>query len=682
MTDRVRRNGQPSSCEPCRRSKLRCDHARPHCTRCVRRNFTRQCFYHPSPMTRSADSYTEALLTPQSARQIDTATTPSVCASFMPAENPSVADYDRGTGLVTMHNPLMPFADSNGSHPHRTFAYLTRTSVFTPKRTYPVTPAAISEGVEVLRSLLEFNADFSEIIRDQDENDIGEPCGSLFFKAAWKATQSTLQELGTRPPLDQLTSTAIAIFEQTACPLELPISAENGALELALSGHRLRWETIGMCFIRIGLFSATVRTNGQVFYGRGPSNFDRQRTMLIAFNACMQTLAFCDQVEQTNDLTLWLLTSLLIHATWCFGDDSSRAWRLMGDLASAIAALGFHKGFKRGESGPPYLVELRKRVIALAHERDKELATFVGRPPRLSRRYYVVDLPLDLPDAIIAGPVEHFEAARAELDENGWSGDVMVNPVSRLRAILLLSMIREEVLELSLGPPMPNIAQQARQILSKLNSTWESIPHKQYEQSMFDTMLPSAIWVVIGPRLEYLYSKFLLHKLLISQNEGNRDKMIWTSHEILHLALSLLKKNDVIATPNLEGTMVFYAMPCASVLILELFRQNRQPHRSATLNRSTLIQDISVLISCCDSLAISGQSNYQICKQAQIVFSRCLDQILNQTATSSHDLTSEPGGTEVQEPFSLGSMDFGLTELYRQDPEWSMWLESFDLYET
>ncbi|KAJ5833515.1 hypothetical protein N7474_001826 [Penicillium riverlandense] len=598
-----------------------------------------------------------------------------------------------------MHNSLMPFADFNGRQPHRTFAYLTRTSVFTPKRSYPVTPAAISEGVEVLRSLLEFNAEFPEIFRDQCENDAFELCGSLLFKAAWRASQSTLRHLGARPPLDQLTSTALAIFEQTTCSLELPISAENDALELALSGHRLRWETIGMCFVRIGLVSATVRTNGQVFHGDGQSNFDRQKTMLRAYDASMQTRAFCDQIEQTNDLTLWLLTSVSTLATWCFGDDSSRAWRLMGDLSSAIAALGFHKGFKGEESGPPYLVELRKRVIALAHEHDKELATFVGRPPRLSRKYYAVDLPLDLPDSVITGPVEQFEAARSKLDENGWSGDVMVNPVSRLRAILLLSMIREEVLELSLGPPMPNIAQQAssfriaetkdldvdpftRQILSKLTSTWESIPHKEYEQSMCDTMLPSAIWVVIGPRLECLYSKFLLYKLLISQNQGNRDKMIRTSQEILHLALSLLKKNDVIATPNLEGMMVFYALPCASVLILELFRQNRQPHRSATLNRSTLIQDISVLISCCDSLAISGQSNYQICKQAQTVFSRCLDQILNPTAVSSQGLTSEPGGPAVQEPFSLGSMDFGLTELYPQDPEWSTWLESFDLYET
>lgn len=147
----------------------------------------------------------------------------------------------------------MPFADSNGRQPHRTFAYLTRTSLFTPKRAYPVTPAAIAEGVEVLRSLIEFDADFHEIARDRCEDDASDLCG-----------------------------------------------------------------------------------------------------------------------------------------------------------------------------------------------------------------YCTVDLPLDLPDSVIIGPVEHFEAARAKLDENGWSGDVMVHPVSRLRAILLLSIIREEVLELSLGPSMPNIAQQAR----------------------------------------------------------------------------------------------------------------------------------------------------------------------------------------------------------------------------
>ncbi|PWY91164.1 hypothetical protein BO70DRAFT_392808 [Aspergillus heteromorphus CBS 117.55] len=48
-----RRNGQLSSCEPCRKGKLRCDHKTPICGRCARRNQAVLCIYHPAPMTKS-----------------------------------------------------------------------------------------------------------------------------------------------------------------------------------------------------------------------------------------------------------------------------------------------------------------------------------------------------------------------------------------------------------------------------------------------------------------------------------------------------------------------------------------------------------------------------------------------------------------------------------------------------
>lgn len=49
----LRRNGKPSSCEPCRKSKLSCDHLRPICGRCQRRRVPERCVYHPAPMTNS-----------------------------------------------------------------------------------------------------------------------------------------------------------------------------------------------------------------------------------------------------------------------------------------------------------------------------------------------------------------------------------------------------------------------------------------------------------------------------------------------------------------------------------------------------------------------------------------------------------------------------------------------------
>lgn len=49
-----RRNGKLQACEPCRKGKLRCDHMMPHCGRCVKKNKTDKCVYHPAPLSKSA----------------------------------------------------------------------------------------------------------------------------------------------------------------------------------------------------------------------------------------------------------------------------------------------------------------------------------------------------------------------------------------------------------------------------------------------------------------------------------------------------------------------------------------------------------------------------------------------------------------------------------------------------
>ena len=51
MSALLRRNGKLPSCEPCRKSKLSCDHASPICGRCQKRKSPQSCTYHPAPMT-------------------------------------------------------------------------------------------------------------------------------------------------------------------------------------------------------------------------------------------------------------------------------------------------------------------------------------------------------------------------------------------------------------------------------------------------------------------------------------------------------------------------------------------------------------------------------------------------------------------------------------------------------
>jgi hypothetical protein len=84
------------------------------------------------------------------------------------------------------------------------------------------------------------------------------------------------------------------------------------------------------------------------------------------------------------------------------------------------------------------------------------------RPPRLSRHFCSVDLPLDLDDSVLTGPSEALQEAVAKLDVNGWNTEGAYRPVVRQRMNLLLCPIREEALELTIGPAMPDVESKAR----------------------------------------------------------------------------------------------------------------------------------------------------------------------------------------------------------------------------
>ncbi|KAM0452570.1 hypothetical protein ACHAPV_009466 [Trichoderma viride] len=432
----------------------------------------------------------------------------------------------------------------------------------------------------------------------------------------------------------------------------MPTTAADGALEKELC--TIRWETVGIYFALIGMVLASAKNFSTSFSGRQRFG-DRKATSSDAFDACLRCEALCNRVGQMNDLSVWLAVLATTLSTWCFGDDSCQAWRLMGNLSSAIFALNYHKGFQDDINTPTYLVELRKRAIALSHELDKSLATFVGRPPRLNRNYCTIELPLDLSDSAIVG-----------------SAELLHLQISRL----------DEVLELSLGTMTQDLVHEAQEILTRSSSIWETMPHfMQYEPSLWGRMAPSTIIMLLSLKLEYLYSRFLLYKMLVNQSSGYRQALIQTSHETLGLVLSVMKKRDLIGSHriDLEWTIVFYAMPCASVLILELFRLASlpKPQPSVASNRSTIIQDISVLISCCDWLTESGKGNYELCKQAQLIFSKALDQILNHEMPLTRSLPDSPT-VDMYDAQSAEPPEAQNPETITQDLQWAAWLDTVD----
>lgn len=130
-------------------------------------------------------------------------------------------------------------------------------------------------------------------------------------------------------------------------------------------------------------------------------------------------------------------------------------WRRHGALASAITSLGLHRGSDPTNSPSFMVAELRKHIFAAAFIQDKQLCTFTGRPPTLSRRYSVYQLPLDLTSQELMLDEETInEIISTKLDAAGWRKEPHLTPSTTSRAWMMMAMLRDEILELSLGPGM------------------------------------------------------------------------------------------------------------------------------------------------------------------------------------------------------------------------------------
>jgi hypothetical protein len=134
----------------------------------------------------------------------------------------------------------------------------------------------------------------------------------------------------------------------------------------------------------------------------------------------------------------------------------------MGDLASSIFAMGLHQDMFSHQSLPFFLRELRRRSFANAFSSDKALSTFFGRPPRIAMRYCSSLPPYDLTEEEIIAPVDVRNRAIANLDPAGWNTRGVLGRQTFARLKLMINAVREEALELSLGPPAPDSEQREK----------------------------------------------------------------------------------------------------------------------------------------------------------------------------------------------------------------------------
>lgn len=242
-----------------------------------------------------------------------------------------------------------------------------------------------------------------------------------------------------------------------------------------------------------------------------------------------------------------------------------RVWQKLGDLSTIVYAFGLHQPGEDIEEFPFFLVEIRKRVMVCAYAIDKELATSLGRPPRICSRYCVIPLPLDISYEKMVLARSEGEKALHNLDANGWNTKGNLTVGVRLRIVLLTSLLRESILELSLSPttqhilPRVEFVSNYRLYIMLISGTDERKLHRNLIQESRQTQqdLPSFLhWyseeAAAGAyrfardearafaHIEFTYQEFLLHRILLKRVGINSQGLLESSLEIITTLLHII----------------------------------------------------------------------------------------------------------------------------------------------
>lgn len=197
-------------------------------------------------------------------------------------------------------------------------------------------------------------------------------------------------------------------------------------------------------------------------------------------------LCFCYESEVLNDLYIAFMYTNLVLVECMKGDARYAAWQRTGELCDALVAMGLHQ-IRSSPETPFFLAELRKKIFCSSYSRDKVTATFLGRPPRLSYRYckmvsrtwlmasdsrslYHQVMPLDLSDEQIFMEGADLQEALNTLDSQGWNQTGNLNRATWTRVWFQHCQVREDILELALGPETEDISHRAKQIWQKLKT--------------------------------------------------------------------------------------------------------------------------------------------------------------------------------------------------------------------
>ena len=393
------------------------------------------------------------------------------------------------------------------------------------------------------------------------------PAWSIWIKELWSEYGRLLIE--GKP--DQLRNLSELVWRNTRKPMSIHGQMTAQEWAMAASGRNLRWEVVGIILTLVGLVAANVSDWNSIFKDI-PQYIDRATFAERMRKASEFCLCFCYEAEVLNDLYVTFMYEDLVLVECMKGDAHYAAWQRTGEVCDAVVAMGLHQGNKVDAKTPFFLSELRKKIFISAYGRDKQIATFLGRPLRLSYRYCKMEMPLDLTDEVFFLHGAELEARLASVDERGWSHSGELCRNTWCRVWFQHSRLREDILEIALGSDEEDISLKSQHIKQNLERDHASYPAimrvppeelfqgndgKTYGIAHQDASLRgiNAIFILCI-HAGILHTEFLLQRAIISRKNADYKELIPISRKILNLVLLAQSHREVFRDFHSDLTYV------------------------------------------------------------------------------------------------------------------------------
>ena len=340
----LRRNGKPQSCEPYRKSKIKCDHAQPVCGRCSQRKIEYRCEYHPAPLTRQSRPHEWERPIQQHAPPIQTISAigsePSEWIGpglhvHRPSPDAEKAAGDHAAGYLGPTSYSAIFAENKLGNSTEDFGHQTTNSIF---QEYDIAnpPASatcdleaqehVDQGIRVLKrfpgkALCERLIDRYFYVCDVL---IPEPVLRHVHTSTWSSHGDCISQPGQGKD-DGLSKVSKALCKTAMTPIGLSTNT-NEWLE-SFTGKNLRWEIVGNLFALFGVSIMSMSDWDPIFAtandGSSCSGGSKRQYAGIMRECAEACLALCNDVDAVNDFVVSLMASIYCLQSFYEGDAST-----------------------------------------------------------------------------------------------------------------------------------------------------------------------------------------------------------------------------------------------------------------------------------------------------------------------------------------------------------------------